>query len=153
MKKISTMLAAAALMSALTGCVSSQTGSVYSRADAQHAQIVNTGTVLALRPVTIEGTKSLLGAGAGALIGGVAGSTVGGGKGKYLGAIAGAGLGGIAGAYGEERLTRENGVEITVREDSGVQRAYVQAVDNRQIFRVGDRVRILSVNGKSRVTY
>ncbi len=31
-------------------------------------------------------------------------------------------------------------------------RAYVQAVDAGQRFRVGDRVRIMSVNGASRVT-
>jgi outer membrane lipoprotein SlyB len=43
-------------------------------------------------------------------------------------------------------------VEITVREDDGNLRAYVQEVDPAQQFRVGDRVRIASVNGASRVT-
>jgi outer membrane lipoprotein SlyB len=151
MKKVSLLLVAALLTATLTGCVSSQASNVYSRDDAQRGQIVNTGTVLALRAVTIEGTHSYIGAGVGALIGGIAGTAIGGGKGMYLGAIAGAAGGGVAGAYGEERLTRANGVEITVREDSGYQKAYVQEVDNSQIFRVGDRVRILTVNGKARV--
>jgi outer membrane lipoprotein SlyB len=152
MKKMSALLASALMIATLSGCVSSQTSDVYSREDARRPQIVNSGTVLALRPVTIEGTHSLIGTGVGALIGGIAGSTVGGGKGRYLGAIAGAGLGGVAGNFGEERLTRQNGVEITVREDSGLARAYVQAVDTNQIFRVGDRVRIMTVNGQTRVS-
>jgi outer membrane lipoprotein SlyB len=52
----------------------------------------------------------------------------------------------------EEGLTRTQGVEITVREDDGSMRAYVQQVQENEIFRVGDRVRIMSVNGTSRVT-
>lgn len=152
MKKATSILVSALMISTLAGCVSSQSANVYSRSDAQRAQVVNSGTVLSLRAVSIEGTHSFIGAGVGALIGGIAGSTIGGGKGRILGAVAGAGAGGVAGAYGEERLTRANGVEITVREDNGSQRAYVQEVDNQQILRVGDRVRIMTVDGKARVS-
>jgi outer membrane lipoprotein SlyB len=49
-------------------------------------------------------------------------------------------------------LTRTQGVEITVREDDGSMRAYVQAVQENEIFRIGDRVRIMTVDGTSRVT-
>jgi outer membrane lipoprotein SlyB len=38
-----------------------------------------------------------------------------------------------------------------VREDDGSLRAYVQAVEPNQTFRVGQRVRILTVDGTSRV--
>jgi outer membrane lipoprotein SlyB len=152
MKTKSLLIAMLLAVTSLTGCVSSQSSGVYSRADAQRAQSVEAGTVLALRAVTIEGTHSYIGAGVGALMGGIAGTAIGGGRGMYLGAIAGAAGGGVAGAYGEERLTRANGVEITVREDSGYRQAFVQEVDDKQIFRVGDRVRILTINGKSRVS-
>ena len=89
-------------------------------------------------------------------MGGIAGSGVGGGRGSsiatVLGGVAGGMAGGMAGAAAEEGLTRSQGVEITVREDDGNLRAYVQEVDPAQQFRVGDRVRIASVNGASRVT-
>ena len=57
------------------------------------------------------------------------------------------------GAAAEEGLTRTQGVEITVREDDGTMRAYVQEVEPNQVFRVGERVRIMTVNGTSRVTH
>jgi outer membrane lipoprotein SlyB len=103
--------------------------------------------------VKIEGTKTPIGAGAGAVVGGVAGSAVGGGRGSIITAVIGAVAGGLLGAASEEGLTRTQGVEITVREDDGTMRAYVQAVAENEIFRVGERVRIMSVNGTSRVSH
>lgn len=68
-------------------------------------------------------------------------------------AVVGAVAGGLLGAAAEEGLTRTQGVEITVREDDGTMRAYVQEVEPNQVFRVGERVRIMTVNGTSRVTH
>ncbi len=137
----------------LTGCASSLTGDTYSRADARQVQTVRMGTIESLRPVRIEGTKTAIGAGAGAAVGGIAGSTIGGGRGRAVAAVIGAVAGGMAGAAAEEGLTRTQGVEITVYEDDGVMRAYVQAVNPNEIFRVGERVRIVTVNGTSRVSH
>jgi len=138
---------------ALTGCASKLTGDTYSRAEARTVQTVRMGTIEALRPVQIEGTKTPIGAGAGAVIGGIGGSSVGGGRGSAVMAVVGAVAGGMLGAAAEEGLTRTQGVEITVREDDGSLRAYVQQVEPNQIFRVGQRVRILTVSGTSRVTH
>ena len=138
---------------ALTGCASKLTGDTYSRAEARTVQTVRMGTIESLRPVQIEGTKTPIGAGAGAVIGGIGGSTVGGGRGSAVMAVIGAVAGGLLGAAAEEGLTRTQGVEITVREDDGSMRAYVQEVEPNQIFRVGERVRIMTVNGTSRVTH
>lgn len=135
----------------LSGCASSLTGDSYSRSDARKVQTVRMGTIESLRPVRIEGTKTPIGAGAGTIVGGIAGSTVGGGRGSAVAAVIGAVAGGLAGAAVEEGVTRTQGVEITVREDNGGLRAYVQAVEPNQIFRVGQRVRITTVNGQSRV--
>lgn len=135
----------------LTGCASSLTGDTYSRDDARRVQTIRMGTIESLRSVRIEGTKTAVGAGTGAVLGGVAGSTVGGGRGKAVATVIGAVAGGIAGAAAEEGIMRSQGVEITVREDDGVLRAYVQEVDANQVFRVGQRVRITNVNGQSRV--
>ncbi|EPN44442.1 17 kDa surface antigen, partial [Pseudomonas syringae pv. actinidiae ICMP 18807] len=80
-------------------------------------------------------------------------SAIGGGRGSVVAAVIGAVAGGLLGSATEEGLTRTQGVEITVREDDGSMRAYVQQVQENEIFRVGERVRIMSVNGTSRVSH
>jgi len=137
----------------LLGCASSLTGDTYTRDEVRKAQVVRMGVVEALRPVKIEGTKTNIGSAAGTIVGGVAGSEIGGGKGSIVAAVIGAVAGGMAGAAMEEGITRTQGVEITVREDSGVLRAYVQQMNEGEIFRIGDRVRILTVKGTTRVTH
>lgn len=137
----------------LGGCASSLKGDVYSREDARTPQVVRMGSIEALRPVQVEGTKSPVGAGAGAVVGGIAGSGVGGGRGSYVAAVIGAVAGGLLGAAAEEGMTRTQAVEITVKEDNGPTRSYVQAVSEGEVFRVGERVRIMIVNGNSRVSH
>jgi outer membrane lipoprotein SlyB len=109
------------------------------------------GVVESVRQVNIEGTKSPVGAAAGAVVGGAAGSTVGGGTGRVITTTVGALLGGLGGAAAEEAVTRQAGLEITVKLDSGRMIAITQAADEE--FRVGDRVRVLSGGGTTRVTH
>ncbi|ARD10786.1 MULTISPECIES: outer membrane lipoprotein [Pseudomonas] len=137
----------------LGGCASNLTGDSYSRDEARTVQTVRMGTIESLRPVKIEGTKTPIGGAAGAVVGGVGGSAIGGGRGSIVAAVIGAVAGGLLGSATEEGLTRTQGVEITVREDDGSMRAYVQQVQENEIFRVGERVRIMSINGTSRVTH
>ena len=153
MRKPTLLITSLAAMLALGGCQSSLTGDTYSRNEARAVQTVRMGTIESLRPVKIEGTKTPIGAGAGAVIGGVGGSGLGGGRGSAVMAVVGAVAGGLLGAAAEEGLTRTQGVEITVREDDGTMRAYVQEVEPNQVFRVGERVRIMTVNGTSRVSH
>jgi outer membrane lipoprotein SlyB len=153
MRKPTLLITSLAAMLALGGCQSSLTGDTYSRDEARAVQTVRMGTIESLRPVKIEGTKTPIGAGAGAVVGGIGGSGLGGGRGSAVMAVVGAVAGGLLGAAAEEGLTRTQGVEITVREDDGTMRAYVQEVEPNQVFRVGERVRIMTVNGTSRVTH
>lgn len=143
--------AAAASMALLGGCASSMSGGAYSRPQARQAQEVRMGVVESVRPVKIEGTKSPVGAGAGAIVGGVAGSNIGSGKGSTVGAVLGAVAGGLAGAAIEEGVTHKEGLEITVRLDNGRMIAVTQEADEQ--FRAGERVRILSGGGVTRVTH
>jgi len=152
-KPVLLMASFTAVTLALGGCASSLTGDSYSRDEARQVQTVRMGTIESLRPVKIEGTKTPIGAGAGAVVGGIGGSTVGHGRGSAVAAVIGAVAGGLIGAATEEGFTRTQGVEITVREDDGTMRAYVQEVQPNEIFRVGERVRILSLNGTSRVAH
>ena len=151
----SALLVASFTAMALTlgGCTSNLTGDSYSRDEARTVQTVRMGTIESLRPVKIEGTKTPIGGAAGAVVGGEGGSAIGGGRGSIVAAVIGAVAGGLLGSATEEGLTRTQGVEITVREDDGSMRAYVQQVQENEIFRVGERVRIMSVNGTSRVTH
>lgn len=152
-KKIVAAVLVASSTVLLSGCPSSLQGDVYSRDDARTPQIVRMGTIESLRPVQLEGTKTPIGAGAGAVVGGVAGSSIGGGSGSIVAAVIGAVAGGLAGSAIEEGATRTQAVEITIKEDDGPMRAYVQAMSEGEIFRVGERVQINIVNGNSRVAH
>lgn len=151
MSKTLLIIPVALLALAAGGCTSKLTGDTYSRGEARAVQTVRYGTIESLRPVQIEGSKTPIGSGAGAVVGGIAGSGVGGGRGSAVAAVIGAVAGGMLGAAAEEGITRAQGVELTVREDDGNMRAYVQEVEPNQVFRVGQRVRILTVDGTSRV--
>lgn len=142
-------VAASALL--LAGCPAGLGGRDYSRSQARTVQEVQMGIVESVREVSIEGTKTPIGAGAGAVVGGVAGSTVGSGRGSVVGTTVGAVLGGLGGAATEEAVTRQKGLEITVKLDSGRLLAITQAADEQ--FRVGDRVRVLSGGGTTRVSH
>jgi outer membrane lipoprotein SlyB len=136
---------------AVAGCAPSLSGGAYSRDQVRQEQTVRLGVVESVRPVTIEGTKTPIGAAAGAAAGGIAGSEIGHGKGAAIGAIGGAVLGGLAGAAAEEALTRRPGLEITVKLDSGGLIAVTQEAD--ESFKPGDRVRVVSGGGATRVTH
>jgi len=135
----------------LAGCPAGLGGKDYSRDQARTVQEVQMGVVESVRQVNIEGTKSPVGAAAGAVVGGAAGSTVGGGTGRVITTTVGALIGGLGGAAAEEAVTRQAGLEITVKLDSGRMIAITQAADEE--FRVGDRVRVLSGGGTTRVTH
>lgn len=151
MKKFVALLIAASTAVLLAGCASGVGSGDYSRSQTRSAQEVQMGTVESVRTVKIEGTKSVVGPAAGAVVGGVAGSTVGGGRGRVVGATVGAVLGGVGGAAAEEAITRQDGLEITVKLDSGRILAITQGAD--EDFRVGDRVRVLTGGGTTRVTH
>ena len=151
MKHSNASRAAAALVTALTGCAAPGLGGgSYSREQARREQTVRMGYVESVREVKLEGTRSGIGPGAGAVAGGIAGSSIGHGRGSALGAVAGAVVGGIAGQAVEQSATAKRGVEVTVKLDNGQMVAIMQEAD--ETFRPGDRVRILSDGATSRVT-
>ncbi|MDO8892205.1 MAG: glycine zipper 2TM domain-containing protein [Sulfurimicrobium sp.] len=146
--KIAGVLLVAATL--LGGCASSMSGGAYTRSQARQVQEVQMGVVESVRQVQLEGTKTPVGTIAGAAVGGIAGSNIGGGKGSTVGAILGAVAGGVAGSAIEEGVTKKPGLEITVKLDSGRMIAITQEAD--EDIRPGDRVRILSGGGVTRVT-
>jgi outer membrane lipoprotein SlyB len=148
------MLGLAAVLSALavlSGCANdTASSSVYTYGQAQREQIVRTGTVEAVRSVTIQKDRtSGAGAVAGGALGGVAGSAVGGGTGRVLASIGGGIIGAMAGNAAENQMGKESGLEITVKLDNGETRVIAQAAD--VAVRAGQRVRLISGNGPTRV--
>jgi outer membrane lipoprotein SlyB len=126
-------------------------GGNYARGQVRGEQSVRLGTVEAVRDVLIDGRDTGTGTLAGAAVGGIAGSTVGGGhRANAAGAIAGAVVGGIVGNAIEKGSSDRKGVEVTIRLEGGQVIAVTQEKD--EDFRVGDRVRILSGQGATRVT-
>lgn len=135
---------------ALAGCASGTGSRDYRRDQVRGVQEIQRGVVEEVREVNIEGTKTPVGTGAGAVVGGIAGSQVGGGRGSLAGTVLGAVLGGVAGSAAEEGVTQRRGLEITVRLDSGRTIAVTQGAD--EYFHPGDRVRVLTGSGVTRVT-
>lgn len=146
------VLTTVALTAALAGCASPGLGGGdYSRSQVRGEQTVRLGVVESVRDVVIDARDTGTGTLAGAALGGIAGSTVGGGhRANAAGAIAGAVVGGIIGNAVEKGNNDRRGVEVTVRLEGGRLIAITQEKDEE--FRVGDRVRILSGQGATRVS-
>jgi outer membrane lipoprotein SlyB len=144
------VLAAASLVS---GCASwSNSNSVYTSGQAQREQTVRYGVVEGVREVLIQGGQTGAGTLAGGAIGGIAaGSTIGGGNGAIAAGLLGAVIGGLAGSAAENKIQQRRGLEITVKLDNGEMRAITQDAD--EAFRPGERVRLLSSGGVTRVTH
>jgi len=155
MKRRFTLLTSVLLASAvLAGCATPGLGGGdYNRRQVRGEMTVRLGIIETVRDVTIDargaesGTGTLVGAG----LGGIAGSTVGGGnRANAAGAIAGAVVGALIGSAVEKGNNDRRGVEVTVRLEGGKLIAVTQEKD--EDFRVGDKVRILSGQGVTRVS-
>ena len=140
------------LLAALAGCATPpQSGSVYRSYQTQNEQVVRTGTVESVRNVVIANPESGVGTMGGATLGGLAGSQAGSGNGSAAMGIVGAIAGGLIGQRVENRANMRPGFEITVKLDSGELRAITQEAD--ELFRPGERVRLLSNGYNTRVTH
>jgi len=141
---------------AVSGCaVNSSSPDVFTAAQAQREQTVRMGTVDSVRAVRISsnnGQPSGVGALGGAALGALAGSSIGGGRGSVATGIVGGIGGAVAGNAVENRVAMRDGLEITVRLDNGDMRAITQT-STGEVFRAGDRVRLLSSGGVTRVTH
>lgn len=144
---------AAALVAGCTlaGCAYQRTPGAYRSYEVGAEQMVRFGVVESIREVRLQARETGVGSTAGAVIGGVAGSHAGGGSGHVVGAIGGAILGGIIGQDIERNNNERRGLELTVLLDTGKYISVVQA--DEEPFRAGDRVRILTGRGSTRVTH
>ena len=149
---VGTFLSIGLVCFGLIGCVSGLQGSSYSRSEARRVQEVEFGVVLSTKPVIIEGRRTDWGEVSGVIIGGIAGSSVGEGKGQEIATTLGAIGGAVVGSVVEERATRAQGLELTIKIDSGKTLSIVQEVDDISQFQKGQRVRVLVQGALARVS-
>ena len=142
---------------ALGGCATGGFSSdVVSRDAAAKSQYVQSGVVVSVRNVTIEGDRdsgnlfgSILGAIVGSNIGGEDDETT-----REVGAVVGTAVGSVVGQNVGESLSRKAGVEIIIKLDTNEREiSIVQEMpeDVDYSFRAGDKVRIVRSGGKARV--
>lgn len=135
----------------LVACGANPSATTYSRDQALSVQQVQFGTITAIRPVQIAGTQSGVGAAAGTVVGGVAGSGIGDGRGSTIAAVVVGVAGGLLGNKIEQETTKKDGLEMTVQLDNGNIISVVQQAE--ELFQVGDRVRLLTSQGKARISH
>jgi outer membrane lipoprotein SlyB len=136
-----TVVTALAFMSLVAACTTPSSGKVYSRSDARTAWSVTEGRVADVKPVQIEGERSVLGTAGGGYVGYELGRVAGDGRGRDLAGAVGAVAGAVAGQAAEEHITRQDAFQITVDLDRGETVAIVQAADVS--FAPGERVKVL----------
>jgi len=146
--RVRSPLIMAALAAALfSGCASTPPGPLMST---EGSTIVQTGRVTQVRDVAVHGGRSSgVGSFIGTILGGVAGSKIGSGSGSTAAGIGGAIAGGVAGQRAEDAGKVNTSTELTVQLDTGESRTY--RVDQGEPFRVGDMVRVTTVNGVSKI--
>ncbi len=151
MKNIVQSLGMVALVAVLSACATSSPD-VINRQDAQVAALVQDGVIISIRPVTVDGSQTGMGAAAGGVVGAMVGS---GGSSIQreqvsLGILAGLAAA-VAGNAIERMATREEAFEIIVQLRNGDRRAIVQAKGNETLL-AGDPVIIVTSGNKIRVT-
>ena len=145
-------LALAALAAlVLAGCAAPAGNRDYDAYGVRNEQSVRFGVVESVRDVNISLRESGVGTAAGATLGAIGGSSIGHNSGSAAAAVAGAVIGGIIGQSIERDANKRMGIELTVLLDGGKYIAVTQEADEQ--FRTGDRVRILSGRGITRVTH
>jgi len=137
-------------LAALSAC-STSSPDVIKREDAQRLSQIQDATVLSVRPVTVDGSQSGVGAVAGGVVGAVAGSSVGGRREGQIAGVLGAVAGAVVGNAVERSGTREEAVEVIVQLRNGERRSVVQAKGNENL-NPGEAVILVTTGGKTRVS-
>jgi outer membrane lipoprotein SlyB len=120
----------------------------YGYSEVGQVQVVQFGTVIAIRDIEIMGESSVGGAIAGGAAGAAVGGNIGGGTGTAVAVVAGAVVGATAGAALERAIRKRGGVEYTVVLENGKTITVAQNVSEKDVIhKNNDRV-IVQINGQ-----
>ncbi|HUW25442.1 MAG TPA: hypothetical protein VMW07_02830 [Gallionella sp.] len=132
----------------LAACASNQHGIGGGPAEAPK-EVVKRGVVESVTPIELD-ASSYAGANVGGVFGQVGGASSGGGRGSTVGIILGGVLGGTLGQ--QAGIDTKPGLEIWVKLDGEENKStYVMQPGQPEAFKVGDRVRVVSKKGETRV--
>ena len=134
---------------ALAACATNNPD-IVQRGDAQRMSQIQDATVLSVRPVTIDGNQSGIGAAAGGVVGGISGSSVGGRREAAVVGVLVAIVGSVIGNAVERSATREDAVEYLLQLKNGERRALVQG-KGEEVMTPGDPVILVTTGGKTRI--
>lgn len=133
----------------LAGCAGGQYGG---KPAAAPGEVVKLGVIESVMPIDLDDSSGG-GASVGGVFGQVGGASTGGGRGATVGTILGGVLGGTLGQ--QAGIATKPGLEIWVKLDGeeGVEgkSTYVMQPGMPENFKVGDRVRVVSRKGETRV--
>ncbi len=144
-------LAIVAALTVLLSACATTNPDVVSYREAHRSARVSDGVVLNVRPVTVDGSQSGVGAMTGSVAGAVAGSNIGGYRDGFVGSILGAVVGGVLGNAIERSATSEAADEIIVQLNNGQRRSIVQARGG-DTLREGDAVLLIDNGRRVRLT-
>lgn len=145
-------LACCAAALATAGCTFPAKGQTLPQSQVGQMQKRAVATVIKVKPVAIDGQRTILGQYGGAVIGGAAAMPSGGAVGGRGDAIAMAGasiIGAVAGQAVEELATRKRAQEVTIEMPNGD--VYVIVQESSPDFQVGDKVHVISGPGSARL--
>ncbi|MBI1887712.1 MAG: hypothetical protein HYS19_04975 [Nitrosomonadales bacterium] len=133
----------------LAGCASGQVGGVGSKPADAPREVVKLGVIESVKPIELDDSSGG-GASVGGVFGQVGGASTGGGRGSNVGIILGGVIGGTLGH--QAGIATKPGLEIWVRLDGEEGKsAYVMQPGQPDDFKIGDRVRVVSKKGETRV--
>jgi len=138
------------LVVSLTGCATHSPDVIHPY-EAQRLSYFSDATVLSVRPVTIDGYQSGVGASVGAIAGGVAAANAASYYNSGWAGLAGALVGGLLGNAMERSATQQNAVELLLQMRNGERRSIVQANGNES-WAIGEPVVLVTTGGRTRVT-
>ena len=118
----------------LAGCAAPSSSGVYQQSESGETTRVQFGTIVAARPIEVQGDASGFGGLAGGVLGGIGGSAIGGGVGQDLATAGGAILGSIIGQNIEREIRNREGVEYTIALQNG------EVISVAQTLNSGDTV-------------
>lgn len=125
-------------------------GSDYTYSEVRGEQMVRLGTIESIRLVRVQsGQPSILGGVVGGVTGAMIGGLVGQGETGGLATMAGAVAGGLAGSSIESQANQQNGMELTIRYDSGQLVSITQGASPN--YQVGQRVQVIGGGPDTRV--
>jgi len=138
------MVGVLSLAGLLTACTQDISAGSYQVDQVGQAAQTARGVIIAATPVKVQGTNAV-GTIAGGVAGAAAGSAIGGGtRANVIGGVGGAVLGGMIGNYAEKELTKQTGMQYTVKLKNGKIFTVTQGMN--PVLAVGQRVFVIFGN-------